>query len=1093
MKNFSILLLRGFPVKIKTIIPVIISILIFLFLSCGAADSSTPKAEKGILDLRGFDLSGDKIAPLNGEWNFCWKELLSPSEACKKTGDFYNVPGSWKSSGSNIDRTSDGYGTLSLTIHKDKTTTPLALKIPSISSSYNLWINEKPVCTNGIVSKSLESAEPVWLPRVVVLPDTDGEIIRLTLQISNFHDQRDGFWGSINLGTTENINRMRDKSISFEMFIFGSLIIMALYHFSLFLLRREDKSILYFALICFFLAVRTVSGGECFITLMTNIPSMTVYKTLFIAFYLSLPAAIMYFLNLYPDEIWKRLNIAATIIMLISIALIFMPLKIVIGAVVFYEIFTLILFVYFTISLVRAGMHNREGALLFLAGWVVLSLTGVNDILFDLGIIWTGLIAPFGLLFFIFSQAFMLSMRYANAFNTIKIMSTRLQSLDILKDEFLANTSHELKTPLNGIIGLAGSLADGAKGELPAEVKEDLLMIETSGKRLSSLVNDILDFSKLKNRDMLLRKNHVDIKSIVDSVLYISKPLLKNSSIVLVNNIKSNLPLICADENRLQQIFYNLVGNAVKFTESGRIEIDAVQVQVNGHDMMSISVKDTGIGIGKEKINIIFDSFQQGDGGISRKYGGTGIGLSITKQLIELHGGRIEVQSEPGVGSTFTVLLPFGNNTGNGSDAAGCEQMGLSTEQHSFESDNLTVINKNTNFSYTTPVKIIEKITTGQYSERRFTVLIVDDDPVNLQVLENYLSLENYNIRKTRDGIEAINMIEMDSSIDIVLLDIMMPRLTGYEVAKIIREKYNHFELPVIMLTAKNQISDIVAGIEAGANDYLSKPFNKLELFARVKNLLMLKESVRESIKLANIEVELDIARKIQLSTMPSSIPELDSMNIAVRYKPMESIGGDFYSFHVLSDNTIGILLADVTGHGIPAALIASMLKIVSTILSEYAETPSIFLSEMNRMLTGNMGDHFLTAVYVFIDSEKRLFLHANAGHEPVIILKREQKIIIEDNPKGRMIGLTKNFEIGSSSIALESEDRIILFTDCITEAINEKDEMLGIESFKEAILETSGMSANESADFLYSAIEDWTGQNKKFKDDFSLIIIDMK
>ncbi len=639
----------------------IFAVLTIVSASIGCDKSSGPKSEKGVLDLRGYDFTAGGYVSLDGEWNFYWKKLLSPSDMREKTDSFYQVPGSWRTT-DNEERNADGYGTLHLLILKDKTTVPLSLKIPSISSSYKLWLNERLICTSGVVSKSREHSEPLWLPRVVQLPDAEGESIELTLQISNFHDRRDGFWGSIRMGSSENINRMRDKTIAFELFLFGSILIMSLYHLCLFILRRKDRSILYFAIICLLLAVRTITGGECFLTLTTDIPSIAVYKTLFITFFMLLPASAMYFQTLYPDEVWNRMRIISTGLAAASIIMIFMPLKAATELVIFFEAVMLILFVYFTICLIKAAINGREGALLFLAGWVIISLTGINDILFDLGIIWTGLIAPFGLIFFVFSQAFMLSLRYAHAFRTIEIMSERLISLDILKDEFLANTSHELKTPLNGIIGLAGSLLDGAKGRLSEDIKSDLYMIATSSKRLAFLINDILDFSKLKNSDVKLQKRPVDIKSIIDSVIYLSTPLLKNEETILVNKIKEDLPLISTDENRLHQIFYNIIGNAVKFTDSGKIEIDAVVVPENNRKMMSVSVKDTGIGIEKDKLDTIFEAFHQADGGISRNYEGTGIGLTITRHLVDLHGGTIDIESEPGRGSTFTVLLPFTDN-----------------------------------------------------------------------------------------------------------------------------------------------------------------------------------------------------------------------------------------------------------------------------------------------------------------------------------------------------------------------------------------------------------------------------------------------
>ncbi len=1075
----------------KYIICLFITPLLLILLSCNKDNSVQPLAKNGVIDLSLWNLQAETLA-LDGEWKFAWKKLLSPEDFSSDEKELYNVPGSWNT-GSHGGRKSDGYGTLSLLIKNCSSENPLALKIPSISSAYRLWCGNTMVYENGVVAETKEAYRPLWMPSVVVLPKSRDSNIRLTLQIANFHDRRDGFWGSIILGAYQNISRMRDLTIAFELFLFGSLFIMAIYHFCLFLLRREDKSVIYFAALCLLLSVRTVTGGECFLTLLTGISSLAIYKTLFISFFLIIPAVIHYFISIYPEEVWSPLRYLARAVTAVSVMLIFFSLKTVTSSVIFFEILILILFIYFTVCLVRAVKRKREGALLFLAGWIMLTLTGVNDILFDMGIIWTGLIAPFGLIFFIISQAFLLSLRYASAFRTIEVMSQRLLALDKIKDEFLANTSHELKTPLNGIIGLADSLADGAKGSVNPDVQSDLYMIVNSGKRLSSLVNDILDFSRLRNSDMILREDIVDIKSIVDSVIHLTTPLLRNDRIIMANKIQSDIPLITGDENRLQQIFYNLLGNAVKFTESGRIEISASVKNSGSSKTISISVSDTGIGIESEKINTIFEAFEQADGTVSRSYGGTGIGLSITKHLVELHGGSIDVESEPGRGSVFTVNLPLRENPQLKEMLKEKEFNNVQDEETAFM---ISELKNNPQLSFENSVFVQHSGNEQGYadtSRRKYTVLVVDDDPVNLQVLENHLALRKYHVLKTRDGFEAINIIETDSRIDIVLLDIMMPRITGYDVAKKIRERFTHFELPVIMLTARDQVSDIVAGIEAGANDFLSKPFDVRELMVRVETLIMLKESVNESKKLANIEQELSIARAIQFSTMPENLPAVNGLDIAVRYIPMESVGGDFYSFQVPSDDMLGILLTDVSGHGVPAALIASMLKIVSNMLIKYADNPGTYLSEMNRILTGNMGNQFLTAVYVFIDVKSRVMLHANAGHEPVLVFKRNNNTLIEDNPKGRIMGWLKDDNIDQSVVALDPGDRIILFTDCITESFNSQRELFGLDSFKKLITDTGHLNPEDCADRFISDLENWTGKKGKFDDDFSLIVIDIQ
>ena len=259
--------------------------------------------------------------------------------------------------------------------------------------------------------------------------------------------------------------------------------------------------------------------------------------------------------------------------------------------------------------------------------------------------------------------------RLAYSFNTMaREVQTRgrsLQQANRLKDEFLANTSHELRTPLNGIIGLAEALIDGATRELPPATRSNLAMIISSGRRLASLVNDILDFSKLRYKNLELQLTPVDLRSIADVVLTLSQPLV-GGNIQLVNAIPQTLPPANAYENRLQQIFHNLSGNAIKFTESGTVEVSAAMVDRSGgngadrdKELLAITISDTGIGISEDKLDRIFESFEQAEGSTARKYGGTGLGLAVTRQLVEVHEGTIYVKSEVGKGSQFTVTLPI--------------------------------------------------------------------------------------------------------------------------------------------------------------------------------------------------------------------------------------------------------------------------------------------------------------------------------------------------------------------------------------------------------------------------------------------------
>ena len=385
----------------------------------------------------------------------------------------------------------------------------------------------------------------------------------------------------------------------------------------------------------------------------------------------------------------------------------------------------------------------------------------------------------------------------------------RLQEIDKIKDEFLANTSHELRTPLYGIIGLAESLIDGATGELPEATKANLNMIAQSGRRLSALVNDILDFSKLRRQGLELMLQPVELRALADVVLTLSRPLAEGKELALVNAVDADLPPAEADESRVHQILLNLVGNAVKFTDSGQVEVSA---EIEDGELV-VRVSDSGIGIPADKLDRIFESFEQADASVEREYGGTGLGLAVSKQLVELHGGRIWAES-PGRGSVFSFTLPA---------AAEQTTAAVATEEQPHEPSPV--------LKMADAAEVV--VTEGEPAEGSSVILAVDDEPVVRQVLANHLLPEGYRLLRASSGSEALKVLEKES-VDLVLLDVMMPRMSGYEVCRQIREQRQLEELPVLFLTAKTLDSDRVAGFREGANDYLSKPIAKGELLARV-------------------------------------------------------------------------------------------------------------------------------------------------------------------------------------------------------------------------------------------------------------------
>ena len=398
------------------------------------------------------------------------------------------------------------------------------------------------------------------------------------------------------------------------------------------------------------------------------------------------------------------------------------------------------------------------------------------------------------------------------------IITDELQKVNRLKDEFLANTTHELRTPLHGIIGIAEGLLNEPGETVSEGTKKELSLIASSGRRLSFLINDILDLSRLKEGDISLITAPINLSMLTNTVLVLSKPLLAGKTIELSNHISIDIPLAEGDINRVQQILHNLIGNAIKFTKEGAISVAARKMD----DEIEVSVKDTGIGIPADKFETIWQSFRQVDASMSRDFGGTGLGLSITKRLVELHGGRIWLESEQDKGSTFIFTLPISSSI-----------------SENVESDNeIATVQFNGN-----NLPLAEKAVIDLSTAHGARILMVDDEVLNCHVVERQLENSPYVLSVTSNGEEALKQIMDDQHPDLVLLDLMMPGMDGYEVCRKIRQRYTPNDMPVIIITARNQVADLVKGLSIGANDFISKPYSQKELLARIDTQLKIVHS----------------------------------------------------------------------------------------------------------------------------------------------------------------------------------------------------------------------------------------------------------
>ncbi|WP_413698842.1 diguanylate cyclase [Psychromonas sp. KJ10-10] len=441
---------------------------------------------------------------------------------------------------------------------------------------------------------------------------------------------------------------------------------------------------------------------------------------------------------------------------------------------------------------------------------------------------------------------------------SLKLKETAIASLkaaDKLKDEFLANTSHELRTPLHGIIGLAESLQKGVAGPISNSMRDNLALITASGQRLSNLVNDILDFSKLKHQSLKLALHPIDLHGASDLVLSMIRVIAEPKGLRIENRVAVDFPAAMADESRLYQILYNLVGNAVKFTTKGHVAVSAF---IDNNDMICIQVEDSGIGIPETEIDTIFRSFEQLDSGLERGGTGTGLGLAITKKLIESHGGSIEVSARQGGGTIFSFTLPKASINQRDEDISNAMPNSIN-DQTSDLIDNQANLEDGA-----TDLVLLENVDKHLSYDEKPHILVVDDELVNLRVIENYLSINGYCVSTASSSFEGLEKIATKGQhFDLILLDVMMPNESGFTMCEKLRKNYSTENLPVIFLTALTREGDLKRGFEVGGNDYIPKPFGYAELLARIHLHLSLSQQSRH-LRDMNLELEKRVKQRTE-------------------------------------------------------------------------------------------------------------------------------------------------------------------------------------------------------------------------------------
>ena len=377
-------------------------------------------------------------------------------------------------------------------------------------------------------------------------------------------------------------------------------------------------------------------------------------------------------------------------------------------------------------------------------------------------------------------------------------------------------------------------------------------------------------------------------------------------------------------------------------------------------------------------------------------------------------------------------------------------------------------------------------------NDEKKVVLVVDDAPANIHIVNEILR-DTYKVKIATNGAKGLELAAATPGPDLILLDVIMPGMDGYEVCTRLKANPATRDIPVIFLTGQTETSDETRGFEVGAVDYIHKPFSPAVVAARVHTHLALRET-RELLErqLEAIRHEMDTAREIQLSILPQDIPRIPGLDIAANYIPMTSVAGDFYDFIVVDEKRIGILVADVSGHGMPAALIASMLKIAFAAQSDRACDPAQVLLGLNQSLCGKFQGHYVTAAYALIDTEKQTLCYAGAGHPPLVLREGGSGKASSVLENGLFLGYFPSANYSSVEVPFRKGDWVVLYTDGVSEMMNASEDQFGEDRLKQFLQDRAVPPAAGFAGSLLKHLAAWSGHDsgREPDDDVTLLAV---
>ncbi|GGG78816.1 ATP-binding protein [Paenibacillus radicis (ex Gao et al. 2016)] len=821
-------------------------------------------AANGQLDLRHWDASKGGTVRLDGEWSFYPHAWLIGKEHDNKSvveassdAQFIQVPGKWNDSIEAENPTPYGFGTYHLQILVDPAKElTYSIRVPSVRSSSELYVNGRLLNQTGKPASNKEAYKAWNIPYTASFTANDSGVIELVIQAANYEDPRgSGIIRSIKFGAEAAVAKETQLSVLMQQLVAIVFLMHGVYALILFLAGTRDRRLLYFSLLVVSAMLITLLGSdEKILHYWIPLNYDWGFKLVHLLMITGAYALLQSVMHQLPNRLRKVYPFCIVFFIAAILWAVVMPVHYVVMVQFLYVLAFAAAVLITLMSMILTSIKEIGDNLLLLLAllaftsnfvwWIFFLATGIKVVYY-----------PFDLIVSTTCLSSVWFRHYFFVYSETRKLAAKLQETDKVKDQFLANTSHELKNPLHGIINISQAVLEREQHSLNEKSITDLGTVLSVGRRMSIVLNDLLDVMRLKENAPRLQLRSFSIHTIASGVFEMLQYMTEGKPVRLVNHIPEQFPQVYADENRVIQIVFNLLHNAIKYTNDGEVSIRSHVKNGRAH----ITVADTGIGMNEDMIRRVFEPYEQVHSDKTMIEGGFGLGLSISKQLVELHGGSMKVRSIPGEGSAFTFTL----------------QLSKRAEGEQTKPD---VISAGITESAAAAAPLESVVEQQTLLGDRPRIIVVDDDPLNLKVIEAILSEELYDITTVTSGKQVLALLDAKEW-DLVISDVMMPQMSGYELSRTIRKRLSITELPILFLTARTQTEDIANAFLAGANDYVTKPVEALELRSRVKALTEIRQTVRERLRMEAAWLQAQIQPHFLFNTLNAvaALSEIDT------------------------------------------------------------------------------------------------------------------------------------------------------------------------------------------------------------------------